>query len=213
LTNAPFAGVLPFALQTSRSRAAYAERRIRRFIPAADDDARLAGEHRDVPSSIDRRAVRTALTALAATAIVAVAAFLGARAVARDVDTGTPAHTVRDFLVTALAERNGVHACAFLTPRAEAEIAAAEPRDTPCEAAMEFARLSLGSRTVRLESTIKGLSYRAEQRGARAWVTVSSGGAQRTFALRRATRRELVEFQAPPTDWRIDSGAAALVKR
>jgi hypothetical protein len=30
---------------------------------------------------------------------------------------------------------------------------------------------------------------------------------------RRATRRELAEFQAPPTPWRVKAGVGALVAR
>jgi hypothetical protein len=164
-------------------------------------------------SALERRATRRALVGLVVMLVAAVGAFLGARAVARDDGAGTPAHTVRDFLVKAVAEDDGVGACRFLTDRAVREVAAVEPRDTPCQAALAFARLTLGSRDVRLESTIKGLSYAVAQRGATARVTVGYHGGGRTFVLRMATHQELLELGAPPTPWRIDAGVAPLLGR
>jgi hypothetical protein len=197
--------------------AVYRGRRRRRFIPAADDRPLRPSEHPAMPSDTtqslrDRRAVRRAVLGFAAVAVIAVGAFLGARAVARNLDPGTPASTVRDFLITTVADRDGVDACRYLTPHATRQVAADEPRDTPCPAALEFARLTLGRGTVRLESTIKGLSYRVEKRGDRSQVTVEADGAARTFELRKATASELAEFEAPPTPWRIDSGVVALVR-
>jgi hypothetical protein len=163
-------------------------------------------------SFLERRATRRALMGLAAAAVVAVAAFLGARAVARDDASGTPAHTVRDFLIAAVAERNGLGACAYLTPHAVDEVLAAEPHGAQCRTVLLSAGLTLGSQAVRLESTFKGLTYDVEQRSARARVTVRGYGGAHTFLLRKATQAELSEFQPPPTSWRIDSGVSALVR-
>jgi hypothetical protein len=188
------------------------------FIPGTDDRSGSAGDHEPMPSAApqsvrERLATRRAIIAFVVMAAIAVAAFLGARAVARDDGAGTPAHTVRDFLVAAVAQHNGVGACRYLTLQAVREVAAAEPRDTPCQAALAFARLSLDGRDVRLESTIKGLAYAVDERGDRARVTVGTGRTARAFVLRRATRQERIAFQAPPTPWRIDAGVVPLVRR
>jgi hypothetical protein len=202
---------------SGRPDVAYGERRTARFIPAADDSPRPPGEHPGMasnvaPSSLERRAVRATLLGFAVTVLVAVAALLGARAAARDLDPGSPGGTVRDFLVTAVAESNGVGACTYLTAHAIRQVAAVEPPHTGCHAALTSAGLTLGSRTVGLESTIKGLTYHVEQRGDRASVTIEDDGATHTFALRRATPSERREFMPPATSWRIDSGVAPLVR-
>jgi hypothetical protein len=120
---------------------------------------------------------------------------------------------VRDFLIVAAVDRNSVVACRYLMAHAVRRVQNVELPQPSCEIALSAARLRLGSRLIDQESAVKGLTYRVEQRGARARVTVSANGATLAFGLRRATATERDEFQAPPTLWRIDSGVERLVGR
>ena len=159
--------------------------------------------------------LRRTLLLFGVTAATAVAAFAGAAAFTHDDGSGTPEHTVRDFLVAAVAERNGSVACGYLTRRTLREVRAAEPRGMSCVTALAASpHLTLGRESVDTEAEVKALTYRAEREaGGRSRVTVSADGDSRTFVLRRATRRELVEYAAPPTPWRIDSGIRGLLTR
>jgi hypothetical protein len=162
-------------------------------------------------SAGQRRAVRQTVLLMAGTAALAVSAVAFGTALDRDTGAASPAGTVRGFLIEAAIQNNGVVACRYLTPEAVRSLAAAEPPDTSCESALWSARLMMGGRLIDQESAVKGLSYRVEQRGERARVTVSGNGAARTFTLRRATASELDDFRPPPTPWRIDSGVDGLL--
>jgi hypothetical protein len=161
----------------------------------------------------ERRAVRMTVIAFAVTAVVAVAALAAAGAVTHDDDSGSPQHTVRDFLVSAVVDQEGLAACPYLTDYALQSVRAFEPRGMSCVTAMASAGLTLGGERVDAESEVKALSYRTERRGKGVRVTVSTGGAAQTFVLLPATRTELGEFDPPPTQWRIDSGIDALLPR
>jgi hypothetical protein len=160
-------------------------------------------------------ALRKTLVLFGLTAAIAVGAFAVAAATTHDDGSGTPEHTVRDFLVSAVAKHNGFQACRFMTRRSLLELHAAEPRGMSCEAALSsYARLTLGGERVDSEAAVKALAYRVDdEAGGRVRVTVSAHGDSRTFVLRHGTRRELGEFQAPPTPWRVDGGVGALVAR
>jgi hypothetical protein len=159
-----------------------------------------------------RRAVRRTALVIAATAVLAMSAVALGTALGRDTRAGSPTGTVRDFLIVAAVDRNSVVACRYLTAHAVRRVENVEPPHTSCEIALSAARLRLGGRVIDQESAVKGLTYRVEQRGTRAGVTVSADdGAALTFGLRRATATERDEFQAPTTLWRIDSGVERLV--
>jgi hypothetical protein len=159
--------------------------------------------------------LRRPLIAFTATAVIAVCAAVVSSAVTHgDNDSPTPEHTVRDFLVDAVAQSAGIDTCPYLTPKAQAEMEAVEPRGMSCVTAVATsAHLDLGGKRIDTEAAVKALTYRAEaESGDRVRVTVSDGGDSRTFVLRRATQRELVEFSAPPTPWRVDEGAVSLFR-
>jgi hypothetical protein len=159
-----------------------------------------------------RRALRRTALVIGAAAVLAVSAVALGTADGRDSGAGSPAGTVRDFLTVAAVDSNSVDACRYLTSHAVRSVQDVEPPDTSCEIALWAARLRLGGRLIDQESAVKRLSYRVEQNGARARVTVSADGAALTFGLRRATATELDEFQAPQTRWRIDSGVDELLR-
>jgi hypothetical protein len=160
-------------------------------------------------------ALRKTLLLFGVTAATAVAAFAVAGATTHDDGSGTPEHTVRDFLVSAVAEHNGFQACRYVTRRSLLALQASDPRGMSCEAALSsYARLTLGDEHVDSEAQVKALDYRvADEADGRVRVTVSAHGDSRTFVLRPATRRELVEYRAPATSWRIDSGLDGLLAR
>jgi hypothetical protein len=159
-------------------------------------------------------ALRKALIAFLATAALVVCAAAVAAAVSHDDDSPTPAHTVRDFLVAAVAQHAGITACPYLSQQAQARLAAREPRGMSCTTAIaDHAHLDLGS-DVDTEAAIKALDYRTEAEAhGRERVTVSASGHGVSFVLRRATQSELVAFSAPPTPWRIDAGLDAVMSR
>jgi hypothetical protein len=159
--------------------------------------------------------LRNTLLAFVATAALLVCAVTIAAEVTHNDDSPSPDHTVRDFLLAAVARHDGLRACRYVTRQALVHVHAIEPRGMSCEAAVsDYAHLNLGGDRVDAEAAVKALDYRAEAepRG-RERVTVSAHGESRSFVLRRATQRELVEYLRPPTPWRIDAGLDALVKR
>jgi hypothetical protein len=157
--------------------------------------------------------MRQSLIAIAVIAVLAVGAVAVAAAVTHDDDSPTPEHTVRDFLLAAVSRHDGLRACRYLGEEAVIGVRTVEPRGMSCEAAVsDYANLTLGRNRVTTEAAVKGLTYRAEtDSDGRVMVTVSSGGAARSFILRRATRRELVEYLDPPTPWRIEAGVVPLL--
>jgi hypothetical protein len=157
------------------------------------------------------RPLRRTGLALAVVAVLAVATVMLAAATSADSGAGSPAATLRSFLINASVDQAGVEACRYLNPHARAQLERAEPPHTSCEIALSAARLRLGDENVDSEAAVKGLSYRVEQQGDVARVTVGAHGAERAFTLRKATSQERDEFRAPPTSWRVDSGVDALV--
>lgn len=145
-------------------------------------------------------------------AMVAVAALLmGGSAIAaiRHESAPTPQDGVRGFLIDSVVDQNTVVACEYLTPRAKAEIAAARPRDTPCEQGLMGATLTLGGRAISTEAAVKRLRYHTQEHGGRARVTVEADGVTRAFTLRKGTAQFAGPSPAGP--WQIDGGVAALV--
>jgi hypothetical protein len=163
------------------------------------------------PTARDRRAERMIGLTLGTAIAFAIAALAVAAAVTHDNHAGTPQHTVRDFLLSAVVDRDGLDSCPYLTDRALRRVRAAEPRGMSCVTALAAARLVLGGRRIDDDAEVKALSYRTLPDGAEVRVTISAGGASRTFVLRRATRSEANAFKAPATPWRIDSGVLGLL--
>jgi hypothetical protein len=165
----------------------------------------------DAPSTppLPPRAVRQTGRRLAVAALVAVA-VAGTTVAVRHESAPTPQDTVRGFLVTVVVDQDTVTACRYLTSRAEAEIAAAEPRATPCEQGLMGAKLTLGGDTAGSEAAVKLLRYRTQQDGGTARVTVQADGATRAFTLRKVTGQSFAG-PAPDGPWRIDGGVGALV--
>ena len=160
-------------------------------------------------------ALRRTLVLFGVTAAAAVTALAGAAAFTHDDDSGTPEHTVRDFLVDAVVDHDGMDACAYASSRSLRRLQAAAPRGMSCVTAVaDHAELTLGGEPIATEAAMKALTYRAERHadgGER--VTVSGHGDSRSFLLRRATQSERVEFEAPHTPWRIDAGFVELIAR
>jgi hypothetical protein len=158
----------------------------------------------------ERRAVRRTAIAVAIAAVLAAGAVTVGTALGRDSQAGTPTGTVRSFLIDTAVDHNGVEGCRYLTLEARRRVQDAQRPHPSCEIALSHRQLTLGGRTLDDEAAVKALSYRVQQQGTRARVTVSGHGAALTFGLRRATATELAEFQPPPTGWRIDSGVEGL---
>ena len=158
-------------------------------------------------------ASRRTLSAFAAMAVIAVAAFAGAAAFSHVHGSGSSEHAVRDFLTDAVVDRDGVDACAYASSRSLQRLLSVDPRGMSCVTAVAvYAHLTLGGEPVATEAAVKALSCRAERQADGAErVTVSARGDSRAFVLRRATHRELTEFDAPSTPWRIESGFVELL--
>jgi hypothetical protein len=120
---------------------------------------------------------------------------------------------VRSFLIEAIVDHDGFGACQYLDGHARDELRAVAP--TPyagCQMTMGQAQLRLGSQDIEQESQVKALASRVRRRGPDVLVTVARSGSV-TFVVKRGSRRDLEEFRAPPTPWRIDSGVAVLIPR
>jgi hypothetical protein len=167
------------------------------------------------PPNRSRRALRWTVVGFAVTVVIAVGAFAGAAAVTHDDGSGSPEHVVRDFLVDAVVDRDGVDACAYATTRSLRRLEAADPRGATCVTDVaEFAHLTLGGEPITTEAAVKALSYSAERLpGGDERVTVSGHGDSRVFLLRPANQAERVAFRAPSTPWRIDEGLVPVLKR
>jgi hypothetical protein len=161
-------------------------------------------------ATTERRAVRVTAMVVGLTALLAASAVAFGTARERDTHAGSPAGTVRSFLIATAIDHNGVVGCRYLTVEASRRLEDAQRPHPSCEIALSHRQLTLGGRTLDDEAAVKALSYRVQEQGTRARVTVSGDGAALTFGLRRATGTELAEFQPPPTGWRIDSGVEGL---
>lgn len=170
-------------------------------------------ENGDGGTARGRRGVLGQLVVFVLVAMLTLGTFLTADALGRENESGTPVHTVRDFLIVAVVDHDGVDACRYLTPHATRQAIATQPPNTTCSLALSSARLVLGSDNVRNEAAVKRLTYNVRQQGDRAWVSVSADGATRTFVLRKATANQLVGYDLPHSSWRIDSGVALLLRR
>jgi len=160
----------------------------------------------------DRRPDRLALLMFTLAALVAIVTVPAAIAVSRDSHAGTPAGTVRGFLVDTL-DSDGFGACQYLGPSGVRAVRAMAQPNTDCEAVLPWARLRLGPDDVDTEAAVKALGFDVRESATRATVTVTAAGASHTFELRRATSAELDAYGAPPTPWRIDGGVATLLPR
>jgi hypothetical protein len=159
--------------------------------------------------------LRRTLVLFGATAAIAVGAIVVASVVTHGDDSPSPQHTVRDFLLDAVVDHDGMDACAYASSRSLQRLQATAPRGMSCVTAVaDHAELTLGGERIATEAAVKALTYRAERQadgGER--VTVSVHGDSRSFLLRRATQNERVEFEAPHTPWRIDAGFVELIAR
>jgi hypothetical protein len=150
------------------------------------------------------------LTALAGAGVVAalvIAFAVAAHAVRADglPARSTPAATVQSFLSSALVDQNPVTACSYLTPRARKSFE--RPGGQDCASFIASARLNLGGHAIVSNRQLDHLTYTVVPDKNARIVHVAH---TLTFVLRPASAAALAEFQAPPTDWRIDSSVAAL---
>jgi hypothetical protein len=166
------------------------------------DDARAT-------AAADHRALRRVAIAVAVGIALAVSAVAFGTTHERDVGAGSPAGTVRAFLIDTGVDHYGVDGCRYLTVQARRRLQRA-PSHPSCAIALSQRQLRLGGRVIDDEGAVKALDYRSEQDRTRALVTVSGNGASLSFGLRRATAGERAEFRPPPTGWRIDSGISGL---
>jgi hypothetical protein len=175
---------------------------------------------RDVLADEDGSAASTrARRGAAVLAIACAVAVVVAAAVDRDEastrtaaapDAAGAARTVRDFLDTAIVEDNAYAACQYLTPPEQQRVGELAGQGQTCRDALIGSQPTLAG--VTSDGSVQGLRLRTAVHGRAAVVTVSGAGARRlTFALQRATLAEQGTFQAPKADWRIASGATALL--
>jgi hypothetical protein len=121
-----------------------------------------------------------------------------------------PIGTVRRFLTLTAGDNNGYQACRYLTTQEMGRAALAAGGTASCSQGFDSARLTFGGKTYNANN-LKALTYSSVERDGSAVVTVSASGSSLRFHLVPATAAEVNEFGAPPTDWRIDQGAPALI--
>jgi hypothetical protein len=114
---------------------------------------------------------------------------------------GSEAGTVRGFLGD-VVDQYGVGACRYLTTRAQAAVQGRPFTGSGCAAVLDEAQLP----GIFTDAQVGRLHYSVHGRA----VTVTGYGDRLAFVLAPADRRELAEFQPPPTPWRIASDVSWL---
>jgi hypothetical protein len=155
-----------------------------------------------------RRAIPAALVLAAA---VAVLVALTARDGDAHVVNQGPAGSVNRFLAAA-ASGNGDRACGYLSIAETHRVERAAGRHVPCSDAFIDARLVLGRRDYL--NDLRRVHVSASRDGDLARVVASHGNASVQFTLAPATVAAIgvQQYQPPQSNWRITSGATALVR-
>jgi hypothetical protein len=118
--------------------------------------------------------------------------------------------TVQRFL-TAAASGDGDTACGYLSLGEQRRVEQAAGPHVDCDQAFDGARLDLAGTDYL--NDMRRLHFAAFQNGARAIVDATHGQATARFALVPASQAldQQQRYQPPATNWRIDSGATAIV--
>jgi hypothetical protein len=150
-------------------------------------------------------ALLAAISALTIVLAIALPVATSAAVSTTTPDARSAADTVRAFLASAVIDNNSYAACEYLAPSAQAQVATMAGYGQTCRDALAATTPSF--RGVTSEGSLHALTLRAAVRDGTAFVT----GRGVTFALRPATAAEKSAFQAPQADWRIVSGATAVL--
>jgi hypothetical protein len=127
-------------------------------------------------------------------------------------DADDPRVAVREFLVAAAVDHNGEAACSFMTGRARRQAERSVGEGVTCQEAFDDAQLSLDGTDAPTGREIYDLPVEIRGDASAPEAMVRVDGRIRSFRLVRADPNEQDEFEAPNTEWRIDSGAAFLVR-
>ncbi len=127
-------------------------------------------------------------------------------------DADDPRVAVREFLVAAAVDHNGEAACSFMTGRARRQAERRVGEGVTCQEAFDDAELSLDGTDAPTGRQIYDLPVEIRGDGSAREAIVRVDGRIRSFRLVRADPNEQAEFEPPDTEWRIDSGAAFLVR-
>jgi hypothetical protein len=150
-------------------------------------------------------ALLAAMSALTIVLAIALPVADSAAVSTKTPDARSAADTVRAFLASAVIDDNAYAACEYLAPSAQAQIGALAGDGQTCRDALTATAPSFPG--VTSEGSLHALPLRAEVRDGTAHVT----GRGVRFELRPATAAEKSAFQAPQADWRIVSGATAVL--
>jgi hypothetical protein len=154
----------------------------------------------------DRSAVVARAAVVAVLVLAPILVLTGAAAQSRQLPDASAGGTLRDFL----AEDDPYTACQYMTHREQQVVANAGGLGETCPQVL--AASPPGSDTITPLHGLRGLHLRTVVRGGRVRITVTRAGTRPlTFALRRVTPAERMAFGAPAADWRIASGATALL--
>jgi hypothetical protein len=177
---------------------------VTRSILADEDGARARGTAPRSP---------LVLGAVAAATLAVAVALAHGDASSRSTegpDAAGAAQTLRDFLTSAVVDDNPYAACQYLTPGQQQRIARLAGQGQTCRDALTATPPALSGVTT--AGHLRRLRTRTTVHGERARITVSGYGTPSLrFVLRHATPSELEAFEAPPSAWRIASGATALL--
>lgn len=117
--------------------------------------------------------------------------------------------TVRDYVTAATLDRSGETACNYLTLREQQLVAGLAGPDAVCRDA--FSDMQPASTVPGSVHAIQALAVTATARDGHARVILGQGSGALSFVLRHATAAEKSGFEAPPSDWRITTGAASVL--
>lgn len=145
-----------------------------------------------------------------AAAIVGLVILLGVHGDRHRVDE-SPSGSVMRFLAAA-GSGNGDTACGYLSIAETRAVETAAGPHVPCSEAFFGADLALAGRNDLTD--LARVHFSASQSGERVRVVATDGHESVDFTVAPATPSEIVQqsYQPPSSNWRITSGATALVR-
>jgi hypothetical protein len=123
--------------------------------------------------------------------------------------TAAAAQTVRDYVTVGALDRAGATACSYLTASEQRRVARLAGPHAVCRDA--FSDTQPASTVPGSVHAIQALPVTTTVRDGQARVVLGRGSGTFSFELRHATGIEQLQFDSPPSEWRITAGAASVL--